>query len=125
MPVLATATLLTLLFRDGAGAQPSLLAPAALRDRVESELPDGESRRAAIAVADQLSELGRRYETTREAVLARYGAHVATGTFSTESILEIVEPLDRARTQALREIVRLRQALLTALSPGEWDRVFE
>ena len=111
MPVLLTATAIYLLFLRG-GDEAGFFAPDLLADRIRSAVPEGEGRDAAAAIADELLELRRSYVATTKAALEDYAGHVESGDFSLASILAIYEPVDSARTEALGELIRLRQALL-------------
>ena len=122
--MLITATVISLLLFRG-GGQASFLDPVALRDRIRDEVPEGQARQAALALADELLELARAYVAATKAVLDEYMLHTSRGTSSAESIIDIVGPLDRSRFETLREIVRLRQSLLGSLSPEEWQSVFD
>ena len=124
MPVLVTATLVSLVFLGG-GTQAGLLNPIALRDRIEDEIPDGDTQQKALALADELVKLARGYVATRKTGMEEYAAHTTGGTFTRESILEILAPLDEARTATLREIVRLRGAFRELLSAEEWRAIFD
>ena len=126
MPVLIIAATYSLLFRgkgSGDADQASFLDPSALRARLKSKLPEGAAREAALRHADELVEVAASYGATTRDALERYVTHTASGDFSTESILEILAPADLSGAESVREVLRIRQAILEQLSAEEWQAV--
>ena len=128
MPVLIIAAAYGLLFRGAESGEEtsraSFLDPSGLRDRLAERLPEGDTRDAALALADELAQVASSYAATMRASLERYAAHTDSGEFTTASILELLAPSDRAGREALHAVVRIRQALLETLPEESWREVF-
>ena len=124
MPVLIAASALLILFRSSTPEHSSFLDPAALRDRVATELPDGEVRDRTTALAEELVEIARAYGATTAAAAAAYAAHTRSEDFTAETCIEVVRPAERARSDTLRRVLQIRRQLLEVLSTEQWSALF-
>ena len=126
MPVLITAAAISYFFRSGDRAdRGSFLDPGGLRARVEDELDGEGEREGVLRLVGDLKQVASRYDAVVRRALGEYAAHAESGEFSTESILEIFAPVDVARADSMRELVRLRGAVLARLSEEQWGRLFD
>ena len=124
MPVLVTATTITLILAAGKGKnRGSFLNPASVRKYLE-KLPKSETREQALEIADEFVMIGEAYAETVKTALDAYAAHAAQWNVSADSLIEEMTPLDAAFARLLNEVLRIRQSLLDTLSPQEWDKVF-
>jgi Lon protease-like protein len=122
MPVLAT--IATISFFFGRDAAASFLAPAGLRERLESELDASPTRDEALSLVDKLERLATEYDERRAQSLDAYAAESANAASTADDLITILAPLDRDRHARMLEIVRIRQRMLETLSAAEWDSVF-
>jgi len=123
MPILATIATVTYLFSRGSKGEAGFLAPAVLREKIE-KLPEGSTRTKALGVADRLDTLAREYDSASEAAMNAYAADVKDWNSSADKLIADMGPLDMVRGNTLSEVTRLRDDLVDALSPEEWDEVF-
>jgi hypothetical protein len=123
MPILVTIATVTYLFSKGSKGEAGFLAPAVLREKIE-KLPEGSDRTKALGVADRLDTLAREYDSATDAAMSAYITDVKDRNSSADMLIEDMEPIDRVRGNTLSEVVRLREDLVDALSPEEWDEVF-
>jgi len=123
MPVLVTIATVTYLFSRGSKGEAGFLAPTVLREKIE-ELPEGSVRTKALDVVDRLDMLAREYDSATDAAVSAYVTDVEDWNSSADRLIKDMEPLDRVRGNTLSEVIRLREDLVDALSPGEWDEVF-
>ena len=124
MPILVTIATVTYLFSKGSEGGAGFLAPVVLREKIE-KLPEGSARTKALGVADQLDTLAQEYDSATDAAMNAYITDVKDWNSSADKLIEDMKPLDRIRGNTLSEVVRLREDLVGALSPEEWDEVFE
>ncbi len=125
MPVLVTASAITLIFVGGGGGKGARFRdPSSLRQSIE-RLPEGESRDRALAIAGDLERLERAYTEAAERSLDAYAEASVEWSSNADSLIALLEPQDAARAQVLREVVRLRQSLLDTLTRDQWDQVFD
>jgi uncharacterized membrane protein YccC len=123
MPILITIATVTALFKRGSKEQPGFLAPTALRAKLE-DLEEGPARSEALEIADQLDALASEYDDATDAAISVYIEDVEQWSSTADELIEDLQPLDQLRRQTLSELVPLRQRLIDALSPEEWDQVF-
>ena len=123
MPVLVTIAAVTYLFSGGSKEKAGFLAPSALREKLE-ELPEGSTRAEALGIADDLDSLADEYDESADDAMNKYAEDVKDWSSSVDELLGALEPSDRIRSKTIRELVRLRQRLVDALTPEEWDEVF-
>jgi hypothetical protein len=123
MPVLITIATITYLFKGEPDDLAGFLNPAALRNRLE-ELPEGPTRNAALGIMDRIDTLAQEYDDATDAAIAAYIADVEKWGSTADILIEDLQPADKLRGQTLPEIIELRQQLIDALTPEEWDQVF-
>lgn len=123
MPVLITISAVTYLFLRGSKGEAGFLAPTVLREKIE-KLPEGSTRMKALSVADRLDSLAREYDSATDAAMNKYVVDVEDWNSSADRLIEDMEPLDKVRWNTLSQVIRLREDLVDALSPEEWDEVF-
>ena len=124
MPVLVTATTITLILVASKGKnRGSFLNPASVRKYLE-KLPESETREQALEIADEFVRIGEEYAEAVTATLDAYAAHAAQWHTSADSLIAEMTPLDAAFARLLDEVLRVRQSLLDTLSAEEWDKVF-
>jgi hypothetical protein len=123
MPVLITIATITYLFKGDPDAPVGFLNPAALRNRLE-ELPEGPTRTEALGVMDRIDTLAQGYDDATDAAIAAYIADVEKWGSTADILIEDLQPADQLRGQTLPEIIELRQQLVDALTPEDWDQVF-
>ncbi len=122
MVVLTTLALTNILF--GGGSTLGFLDPRALRDAIESELADSDTRDSALALVDELERLARQYDESFTASVEAYKTESMNTETTAEDLIAKLEPWDQKRRMTLQEIVRIRQSMLGVLSESEWDKVF-
>ncbi len=122
MPVLVTIAAVSYLF-GGSKEKTSFLDPVGLRKKIE-KLPEGENRTRAMALVDRLDRLAQEHEAATDAAIKAYIADVEKYETTTNQLVEDFEPLDQARTNVYRELIKVRQAMVETLSEKEWDKVF-
>jgi uncharacterized membrane protein YccC len=123
MPILITIATVTTLFKRGSKEQAGFLAPVALRAKLE-DLEEGPARLEALEIADQLDALASEYDDATDAAISAYIEDVERWSSTADELIEDLQPVDQLRRQTLSELVPLRQRLIDALSPEEWDQVF-
>ncbi|MEM9378352.1 MAG: hypothetical protein AAGB93_00285 [Planctomycetota bacterium] len=124
MPVLITIATLALLFGGESGAN-GFLDPKGLKKRMRKALADGATRDAALERLDALVDVAKRYQDLARSTVEDFAAQAGSGTFTEESLVELHGPLDAARVDAFREILRIREEIRALLSREEWERVFD
>ena len=122
MVILTTLVLTNFLF--GEGSTLGFLDPRALRDAIESELADSDSRDSALELVDELELLARQYDASFIASVEAYKTESTNIETTAEDLIAKLEPWDQERRLTLQEIVRIRQSMLDVLSESEWDDVF-
>jgi hypothetical protein len=122
MVILTTLVLTNILF--GGGSNLGFLDPRALRDAIEGELADSDTRDSALALVDELERLARQYDESFIASVEAYKTELSNTETTAEDLIANLEPWDRERRLTLQEIVRIRQSMLDVLSESEWDEVF-
>ena len=124
MPILITITAITYIFVSGSrGGSAGFLDPAGLRKKLE-KLQEGSARTDALAIADRLDTLARRYDDATDAAISAYLADVAKWTSSAGTLIEELRQQDQIRGSVFRDFVQLRRSLCETLSAAEWDQVF-
>lgn len=123
MPVLAT--LATINFLSGSRPdEVSFLNPAALRERCKDHIKDADTLEKVIKHTEELQQLMSQYQDTVVATMEKYRAESVKWESSANGLIERLSPLDNARSQALMEIVRVRQSMHELLTAEQWQRVF-
>jgi hypothetical protein len=122
MVILTTLVLTNILF--GGGSNLGFLDPRALRDAIEGELADSDTRDSALALVDELERLARQYDESFIASVEAYKTELTNTETTAEDLIAKLEPWDHERRLTLQEIVRIRQSMLDVLSESEWDEVF-
>jgi hypothetical protein len=123
MPVLITIGAITYLFKDKPDDPVGFFNPSALRKRLEV-LPEGPTRNEALGVMDQIDTLAQEYDDATDAAIASYITDVEQWSSTADILIEDLQPADQLRGQTLPQIIELRQQLIDALTPEEWDLVF-
>jgi len=121
MPVLATITIVTLLFGGGSGI--SFLNPGSLRKQCKDNLDDSPAQEKALALVDELDQLAGQYNQAVAAALDTYVAGTQQET-SAVYLAGQLAPFDEVRDATLRNIVEVRESMRKALTAEEWDKVF-
>ncbi|WP_455199986.1 hypothetical protein [Kaarinaea lacus] len=123
MPVLAT--LATINFLSGSRPdEVSFLNPAALRERCKDQIKDEDTLEKVIKLTEELQQLMSQYQDSAAATIDKYRAESVKWESSANGLIEQLSPLDSARSQTLKEIVRVRQAMQELLTAEQWQRVF-
>ena len=123
MPILVTIAAITYLFTRGSKGEASFLAPGALRKKVE-KLPEGSAHTESLRAVDRLDALAGEYDSAVDAAVSAYLADVEDWSSSADKLIEEMDPFDKAREDVLFEVIRLRDGIVDAVSPEEWDKLF-
>jgi len=123
MPVLATITVMTLLFR-GESEHASFLAPAELEVRIAA-IEDEATRQQVTELSKELRSLVPRYEAAVSETIEAYLVKLQNWQSSAEDLIELLDPFDQERIRTLEEIVRLRHAMRELLNANQWNQVFK
>jgi len=115
---------INLLFGGEPEDQPGFLNPAALRVSLEA-MPEGPGRTEALEIVDQLDALARDYDDATDAAMDAYIADVEQYDSTVDELILDLLPPDLIRVSTLPKVISLRDRLVEALSPEEWDRVFD
>ena len=121
MPVLATITIITLLFGGGSGI--SFLNPGSLRKQCKDNLDDSPAQEKALALVDELDQLASQYNQAVAAALDTYVAGTRQET-SAAYLAGQLAPFDEVRDATLRNIVGVRESMRKALTAEEWENIF-
>jgi Spy/CpxP family protein refolding chaperone len=124
MPVLITIATVNALFRPGS-EQISFLDPEALRARCNDVIEDTETRARAVMLTEELQRLALHYHSAVAASVEAYLAKSAQWDSSANDLIELLQPMDNARTRTVQEIVRVRQSMRELLSTEQWNQVFQ
>ena len=124
MPVLVTIAAISFLFRSSDEETASFLNPNVLRTRCAEEIKDENKRRQALELTEQLQRLAEQYQEAVAASVEVYLDESVKWESSADGLIDVLEPWDSSRSETLKEIVQVRQAMRALLTPEQWSRVF-
>lgn len=127
MPVLITITAVNFLFGGPSDGPASFLNPESLRSKLNDaiEPEDSTTRVAAMQIVDELVAAVESYQLAVDAAADKAILQSKTRQTSARSTAVIFSKIDRNRSQAMQDIIRLRGRLAELLGQGVWSRVFE
>ena len=115
MPVVATVTLISLLFDSGSGkTRGSFLDPESIRTRI-AKLPESERRARALALADEFAKIARAYQ---ESVIPGLETYIEVD-LKRHLSRDLEEGLYRVALEALNNVLKHAQAKRVEIKLGE------
>ena len=126
MPVLATITVVNLLF-GGSEDETSLLSPASLRTQLDGVLGSSEPqlRSTAFALLDRLENSVAAYNETAVSVMDEYAEKMGREYVLSAETAQFFVRLDAQRVTVLDEAILGRRQLLKLLGPEKWRALFD
>ena len=126
MPVITTMTTIAIL-RARAGPRLPFFDAGLMRELLDEALADysEETLKATQPITDKLEQALEDYRSSVNASLDKYIEESTQRYLPTDELIERFEPLDRERTAVLRNIVKLREALLETLDEQQWYDAFK
>lgn len=126
MPVLATITVVTLLFDGSSDAAPSFLNPKTLKTALQNAIPpqDSHLRAETQKIVAELEVAVDRFQSAINAAMDNAVLASNNKVESADSTDAIFSDLDRQRYLAIQDILSLRDQLISILDQKTWSRVF-
>lgn len=126
MPVLATIATVNFLLGGESGGPAFFLQPETLRLKLNDVIKpeDSATRVAAMQIVDELDAAIESYRQAVDAAADKAILKSKTKQTSANSTSTIFAEVDRNRSRAMQDIIRLREQLAELLDQGIWSRVF-
>ena len=126
MPVLATITVVNLLF-GGSEDEASLLSPASLRAPLDGVLSGSEPqlRSTAFALLDRLEISVAGYNEEAVSVMDEYANKMDRAYVQSAQMARLFFRLDAQRVNTFDEVILVRRQLLKLLGPEKWRALFD